>query len=214
LALFYLVRHADIVWGPGNPGLSALGRVQAAAVGKYLRSRLVAQIYASPLRRARQTAAIIARSVDAPVTVDPRLRERMNWGDVVAQSWAEFEAEWERASRDRDYIPLGGMSVRQAAAQLDAFLKDLARRYPQASLAAVTHAGILSDFLSEYFRPAELNRLSPAWKLHQSEAITHCSITTLRLEFSQSSGDGTGSSLPDLPGHMRLEDLAVVVSPR
>lgn len=194
---FYLIRHADIIWGPGDPGLSALGRAQAAAVGQYLKSRPVSQVYTSPLLRARQTGAIIAQAVGAPVQVDLRLRERMNWGDVAGQTWAQFESEWSRASRNPDYLPPGGLSVHQAAAQMEDFLKEMAFRYPEESLAAVAHAGILRDYLSEHFLPAELDRLSLAWKAHQGEAITHCSVTTLCWE----------------GGQAHLESLAVVVPP-
>jgi broad specificity phosphatase PhoE len=197
LTLFYLIRHAEIAWEPGDPGLTPVGQAQAAAVGEYLKSRLVTCVYSSPLRRARETAKLIALAVGAPVVIDLRLRERMNWGDVEDQNWAEFSTEWERADRDPDYIPLGGLSARQAAENLTDFLTDTAQRSAIDVLAVVTHGGILVDFLAKYFSPQDLGRISAEWKARQEEAITHCSITTLRWE-----ADGP-----------HLENLAVVVSP-
>jgi len=197
LTIFYLIRHAEIEWGPGDPVLTPAGRSQAIAVGEYLRDGSVTRIYSSPLHRALETANLIAQAVDAPVFIDPRLRERMNWGDVADQNWAEFEAEWERASSDRDYVPLGGLSANQAAANLSDFLSETARLFTGDALAAVTHGGILGDYLAEHFLPQDLSRLNMDWKTRQGEAITHCSITTLRW-------DANGP---------HLESLAVVVKP-
>lgn len=147
--IFYLVRHGDVPFEPGDPGLTALGRAQAAAAGDWLADKHIAAVYASPLRRAKETARIIAarisatrisaaristaqgtdggRSGELPVMIDPRLRERLNWGDMEDQNWAEFAAEWERASADRDYIPPGGQSAHQAAQALASFLQDSAQ---------------------------------------------------------------------------------------
>ncbi|RPJ52045.1 MAG: histidine phosphatase family protein [Chloroflexi bacterium] len=197
MTLFYLIRHAESEWGPGDLGLTPAGKAQAAAVGAFLINRSLTCVFSSPLRRARETAAAIAREVGVPVVIDPRLHERMNWGDVADQNWAEFAAEWDRADFDRDYVPIGGISARQAAANLKDFLSDTAQHSLVDTQAAVTHAGILVDFLTEFFSPQELDFLSAGWKSRQEESITHGSITTLRWE-------------ADSP---RLESLAVVVSP-
>src|SRR5512133_484073 len=65
MTLFYLIRHAETVWGPGDSPLSAHGQRQAAAAGVYLHDKAIQRIYASPLLRARQTAEIIAQVVGA-----------------------------------------------------------------------------------------------------------------------------------------------------
>ena len=183
MTLFYLIRHGDIPFAPGDPELSPLGREQAAAVGVFLEGKRVARIYASPLRRAHETAEIIAEALGLQqVVVDPRLRERMNWGDVADQNWAEFDADWQRATLDPNYIPLGGLSAHQAAEQMTDFLRDMVRHFPEEVIAAVTHGGILGDFLTETFPAADLARLNPNWPLEKAAVITHCSITTLRWD--------------------------------
>jgi broad specificity phosphatase PhoE len=71
-----LVRHAqDCHDDGGDPGLTPRGRAQARALAERVaehrdRYRVV---YCSPLRRARETAAILAASLDLPAIVDPRL---------------------------------------------------------------------------------------------------------------------------------------------
>lgn len=78
------MRHADVLnpqrvlygYLPGFP-LSALGRAQAAAVGRSLRDSGIRRILHSPLDRARETAEIINGQLPAPVPLqpEPALRE-------------------------------------------------------------------------------------------------------------------------------------------
>lgn len=80
----YLVRHADVenprkvLYGhlDGFP-LSALGRAQAAAVGRSLRDAGLMRIVHSPLERAVETARLINQELPEPVPLeaDPELRE-------------------------------------------------------------------------------------------------------------------------------------------
>ena len=63
----YLVRHCDVenpkhlLYGfLPNFGLSKKGKVQAETLGKFLADKPMAQIYASPLQRAQETAKAIA----------------------------------------------------------------------------------------------------------------------------------------------------------
>jgi len=81
-----LTRHGQSLWqtlgeaaGLDAP-LSPLGVAQAHRLGAYLaRYEPPARISASPLLRARQTAEIVARYLDAPVTCDNDLREFESW---------------------------------------------------------------------------------------------------------------------------------------
>src|SRR3954463_14508565 len=67
-----LVRHAlpvrrELVEGPADPELSAEGRAQAGHIATYLSSEHLDAIYASPLRRAHETAEAVARLQSLPV---------------------------------------------------------------------------------------------------------------------------------------------------
>lgn len=180
---FYIVRHGEIEWMPGDPGLTEKGQKQAAAVGEYLKEKGIERVYTSPLRRAVETGQIISgKLVEAVVQSDVRLHERMNWGDVSDQNWEEFDAEWDRATIDRDYVPLGGYSARQAAANMAEFLQENASQYPTAALAVVTHGGILGDYLTEHLQPADLESLHDGWASDKSAVILHCSVTVLSLD--------------------------------
>jgi phosphohistidine phosphatase len=71
----FLVRHAEAA--PGHPDelrpLTAAGREQARAVGERLAAAAPSVVLSSPLLRARETAAAIARATGADLRVDDRL---------------------------------------------------------------------------------------------------------------------------------------------
>lgn len=180
MTLFYLVRHAEIIRGFGDPGLTLHGQDQAAGVGAFLRHKRVDYLYTSPLIRARQTAEIIAAVLSLPLLVDSRLRERINWGDTPGQTWETFASEWDKGDLDPDYIPPGGLSARQAAGRLSGFFHDVAEQHPRGVIAAVTHAGIINDYLLLNMPPEALLKANPGWAVDGSEVITHASVTTLR----------------------------------
>ena len=62
-------------------------------------------MYTSGLRRAVETATIIAKAMGAEIVVDDRVRERMNWDGGSATTLEAFMEEWDKASADRDYVP-------------------------------------------------------------------------------------------------------------
>lgn len=84
--------HVDhLVGGWYNSSLTELGRRQARQVGTALRNifpQLHVPIMSSDLKRACQTAEIIGKALQSPVTLDPRLRE-LSYGIAEGrpQSW-------------------------------------------------------------------------------------------------------------------------------
>jgi broad specificity phosphatase PhoE len=100
-------------------------------------------VYSSPLRRAWETAEIIATASRVGLHRDVRLRERMNWDG--SRPLADFMAEWERSTQDRDYVPSGGDSSVRAGDRLRAFLLDVIAE--PGPVAAATHGGVTVDLL-------------------------------------------------------------------
>jgi broad specificity phosphatase PhoE len=77
-----LVRHGESQWnregrilGRADIPLSGVGRRQAHAVAKALQEEKVQSVYCSPLRRAMETASIIAKTHGCPLLPDPDLQE-------------------------------------------------------------------------------------------------------------------------------------------
>ncbi len=144
-----VLRHAATAWteakrlqGRSDPPLSADGRAAAAAwrlppeLGDW-------PIRSSPLARARETAALLARG--RPVTADPGLTE-MAWGDWEGRTLAELGDTDPRfaveAARGLDMTPPGGESPRMVQARLAPWLAALA-----APTVAVTHKGVIRALL-------------------------------------------------------------------
>jgi broad specificity phosphatase PhoE len=82
-----LARHGQSTWnaerrfqGATDIALSALGREQAAALGKAVAGYRVTAAYASPYRRARETAEIALAGSGLPLTTMDELRE-LSLGD-------------------------------------------------------------------------------------------------------------------------------------
>ena len=55
--------------GPADPELSDAGHEQARHLAAYLRSEAIHALYASPMRRARETAAPVAEAIGLAITI-------------------------------------------------------------------------------------------------------------------------------------------------
>jgi phosphohistidine phosphatase SixA len=82
----YLVRHAHS--DPGEPDslrpLSSLGQRQARELGEQLASSSPETVLSSPLLRARETAAAIAKAAGVELQVDERLAPGATADDLLA----------------------------------------------------------------------------------------------------------------------------------
>jgi broad specificity phosphatase PhoE len=154
--LLVLVRHGAtvgtrryILAGRTDLPLSPLGRRQARAVGRHLADWPLTALYASPLRRARETAEQIARrQPHITCRIHPDLRE-LDLG--VVEGWSAFAA-WERwpdllrAALDpvrADFAFPGGETRRTALARFEHALFDIAAAHPGEVVAVVTHGALL-----------------------------------------------------------------------
>lgn len=173
LAVSY-VRHGEVAdRRPGDVELSALGREMAARTAGRLVGLSPTRVLSSPLARAKETADIIAHHFGMVVELEPRLRERMNWGDIPGQSFGDFVEMWVRCDRDRDYIPFGGaVSARRCGDSLNEVLYDCAPA--GGPVVVVGHGGALFDFLRNAVEQRRLDHFDDTKSVH------HCSVTTLR----------------------------------
>ena len=89
--LLYLLRHGETDWnveqriqGVSDTELNDVGVAQAEALGCTLRGRPIACVYASPLRRARRTAEIVAQALDVPLYEEAGIAE-LNQGELEGE---------------------------------------------------------------------------------------------------------------------------------
>jgi broad specificity phosphatase PhoE len=135
----WLVRHGESTWNVAGLAqghndeaeLTERGRRQAAEAAGQFRGRAVRSIYASDLRRARQTAAAFAAVLVLPVHSDGRLRERSLGVLEGSRSTTIDESVTGLAGGlviDPDTRPPAGESVRDLYLRAAEFCDDLAAR--------------------------------------------------------------------------------------
>ena len=71
VTMVYLVQHGEKQLLPGDPGLTELGRQQAARTGWWPRGLGVSAVWTSPMRRTRETADCIAAATGWPCSPMP-----------------------------------------------------------------------------------------------------------------------------------------------
>jgi probable phosphoglycerate mutase len=144
-----LVRHGMPVSGDTSPGLSEEGAAQACRLGAWLKREDVDALVTSPMRRARETAALLAgemgREVDAVVD---DLRE---WDtDLPPAPYTAIEEMGPSSPRARaiaegrydDFVPeLDREAFRRRVAGC---LAELFERWPVGRLVAVGHGGAIN----------------------------------------------------------------------
>jgi len=169
VTLIYLVQHGDSERLAGDPGLTERGGGQAGATARWLQGAGLQALFSSPLRRAQETAAVIAAATGLPVQLDSRLRERWNWDGT--QGFEAFIADWNRSTRDRDFTLGNGESSRSAGERMRAFVARLSGG--SGPVAAVSHGGATTDLLRTLLGDEAL----PPRLL--AEGIPPCAVTTL-----------------------------------
>ena len=152
-----LIRHGATEWnsdgriqGRADPPLSAAGRftVESWRLPDEMTGALASEWtwLTSPLKRARETAALLRPGPQTPpVRSDPALVE-MHWGAWEGRRLDELRAEGGQdmaaeEARGLDFRPPGGESPRDVQARLLPLLHALAGA--ERPTAAVTHKGVI-----------------------------------------------------------------------
>lgn len=153
-----LVRHGQTDWnlegryqGQSDVPLNAAGRVQAQLAADRLEGTHLDAIYASDLRRASETAEIIAARLGLPVKFDPRLREinQGEWeGQLVAEIQQKYTDLWHQRGEDALALrPPGGETVGEVAGRVTTALTEIAAQNPRGTLLIVSHGLALATVL-------------------------------------------------------------------
>lgn len=145
-----LARHGETDWnrdgrfqGHADPPLNARGREQARELADLLADEPVEAIYSSDLRRAHETARIVAERTGLEVVVDPQLRERDvgHWSGLTA---AEIEEQFPDQIRLwREGAVSVGESRESLAERVVAAAHRIAAAHPDGLVLVVTHGGAL-----------------------------------------------------------------------
>jgi probable phosphoglycerate mutase len=147
----HLARHGETGWnrelrwqGHSDPPLNALGREQARRLARALAGRSITAVYSSDLRRASETAEIVAAGLELRVRLDPALRE-LDVGSWAGKTLAELAARYPNAvARWRETGEPGwegGESHQEMAARVVSAIRSIAAENPGEEVLVVSHGG-------------------------------------------------------------------------
>lgn len=153
-----LVRHGQTDWnlegryhGQSDVPLNEHGRSQAQVLAHFLQGQPFTAIYTSDLSRAKETAEIIAKVIQLPVILEPRLREidQGEWeGQLVETIKARYVELWnERIVDPTNVRPPGGETVGEVAERVYTALDDIADIYPVGQVLICSHGLALATVL-------------------------------------------------------------------
>jgi broad specificity phosphatase PhoE len=161
-----LVRHGETDWnregrfqGWADPPLNHAGRAQARELAERLEATPFAAVYTSDLRRARETAALVAERHGVAVVTEPGLRE-IDVGSWSGLTRAEIQ---ERYGGERP----DGETRAQHAARVVAAVSRIVQRHPGRRVLVVTHGGSIA-------------RLLAAAGVEEAGSFANCAVVELR----------------------------------
>jgi probable phosphoglycerate mutase len=178
--------------------LNAHGRIQAERLAKFVRNTGITALYASDLRRALDTATILATALGLQAIPDARLRERHIgiWQGLTqdeVQAWYPVEFQQLRNSPD-EYQVTGGESRKDVAQRMKAAFDDIVAQ-PGETIGIVTHTtairallGVLLpnvDALAMEFSNMSVTSMmrddGSAWRITQQNDVTHLEGMTTQI---------------------------------
>jgi len=129
-----------------DPPLDAIGRRQVAALAVALRNKQIAAAFSSPMRRARETAELLAGPHSAPCRVIDSIGE-IDIGDWEGLTWDQIHAKWpaEAKAFEDDCSKqgyLGGENYTQLRDRVVPAMKDLCAAWVGKTIVVVGHNGV------------------------------------------------------------------------
>jgi broad specificity phosphatase PhoE len=179
-------RWQGIVGVPLNPQ----GRAQAEALSKFIRNIGLDALYSSDLRRAKDTAEIIAATANTKIIYDGRLRERSmgEWqGLTLGEIQVWYPEEYTKVQADPEgYQVPAGESRKQVAKRVHAAFQDIIARGGM-TIGIISHTTAIRALLAElvpdtdpynmHFRNMSVTTIAQnedgSWKISQLDDVTH-----------------------------------------
>ncbi len=175
-----LVRHGqsefNVVFSvtrrdPGirDPRLTAEGRRQAEAAADALVGHGIRRLIASPYSRALETAEIVARRLDVPVSVEPLVGERAAFACDIGTPRGDLKARWPHLALDHleeEWWPALEESEDGLSTRCAAFRAHMTRQRDWARIAVVSHWGFIRGLIGLTVQNGAVLRIDP----HRPEA--------------------------------------------
>lgn len=183
MTLFHLIRHGEhtllgrmLVGRMPGVGLSERGRAEARWLGGRLAAEKIGALYASPMQRTRETAAILAEALGLPVGIREDVIE-LDYGEWTGATFDSVrnDPRWRLWSGHRSIATLpGGETMRAVQGRIVAALFDLCAAHPEETVAIVSHGDVI--------RAALLFALGMPLDFYARIEVAPASISTIRLD--------------------------------
>jgi broad specificity phosphatase PhoE/ribonuclease HI len=152
-----LLRHGQTVLsiekrfsGVGDQALTETGRAQAAAAAERLRTAGASVVVSSPVRRARETAELVAAAAGLDLVLEDGFRET-DFGDWEGYTFGEVKAKWplelDAWLADTSVAPPYGESFDETAARVAAARDRVIRDHPGRTVVVVSHVTPIKTLL-------------------------------------------------------------------
>ena len=138
------VRIANADGSPADPPLSEAGRRQAERLAAWLSGERIDALYASPMRRARETAAPLAAARGLEIALDPGLVELDHRAEAyvpMEELKAENREAWLALVRGGLYANIDVVAFRRGVV---ASFERIIAAHPGARVAVVCHSGVIN----------------------------------------------------------------------
>jgi probable phosphoglycerate mutase len=132
--------------------LSEEGRDQAARLAQRLRRLSPGTLFASPRRRAQETAGILGAALGIAPRAAPPLDE-IDFGDWTGRSFADLEGDpdWTAWNGQRAVTrPPSGEAMHEAQSRILGWIDAIRRLGPEGTVVAVTHGDLIKAALCAY----------------------------------------------------------------
>lgn len=159
MTTFYLIRHAERMGharllAGRMPGwsLTPSGRGHAERIARALAQEPVQHIFSSPLERARETAAPLARLRKTAVTTAAEIDE-IDFGEWTGRTIDELAADprWMQFNRVRSTaVAPGGESLAGVQQRFVGAMRAWAQVYPETGIALFSHADPIKTALAHH----------------------------------------------------------------
>jgi broad specificity phosphatase PhoE len=152
------IRHGETDWnlegrwqGQADVPLNQRGWQQAIRLADSLANDSISVIYSSDLRRAMDTATLLAQKSDTPVIADARLRE-IHQGEWQGLLVTEIEARYKEVFQKRKEKPMfvappGGETVQQVCDRALSVVQEIVQDHTGQNVAVVSHGFTIAVIL-------------------------------------------------------------------
>ncbi|MCP3985840.1 MAG: histidine phosphatase family protein [bacterium] len=157
------IRQENPAGAPADPPLSQEGRAQAEAAAQWLAVEHFDALYASPLLRARETAAPLARLQGLAVEIEPGVIELDHESEryvPLEELKIEDPGAWKAMLSAEGY---GGVDLPAFRERVVHTLEALIDRHPGGRVAIACHGGVVNAWASHLLRLEEPLFFEPAY---------------------------------------------------